>query len=224
MATKIGNGMSLTREIAAFEEKKKRSHDPDILDMIDLTTADLVATDIAGQALGVGATAPHFQLPDPAGDIVTLADLLVGGPVLLNFYRGSWCPYCNLELRAYQRELLRLTAHNTKLVAISPMLPDNSLDVAEKNNLDFPVLSDIGNLVAGQYGLVFEVDRRIQAMYRERLGNDLPTLNGDDSFTLPLPATYVIGQDGVITYAYVNADYRLRADPEEVLAAVEELV
>jgi peroxiredoxin len=82
------------------------------------------------------------------------------------------------------------------------------------------VLSDVGNKVANDFGLVFTVDSRIQAMYLQRLGNDLPTLNGDDSFTLPLPATYVIGQDGVITYSYVNADYRLRADPEDVLAAL----
>ena len=101
------------------------------------------------------------------------------------------------------------------------MLPNNSLDTAQQNQLAFPVLSDVGNTVADAFGLVFMVDTRIQAMYLERLGNDLPNLNGDGSFTLPLPATYVIGQDGVITYAYVNADYRLRADPEDVLAALE---
>lgn len=215
--------MNLTTKIAAFEEEKQRTHDRDVLDMIDATTADLVTTDIAGQALAKGDQAPAFELPDHLGNRVRSVDLLAGGPMLINFYRGNWCPYCNLELRAYQAQLERVERAKASLVAISPMLPDNSLDVAEKNQLAFPVLSDAGNKVAADFGLVFTVDARIQAMYLERLGNDLPRLNGDDSFTLPLPAIYVIGQDGTIVYAYVNSDYRLRAEPEEVLAAVEGL-
>ncbi len=212
--------MNLTSKIAAFEEEKQRTHDRDVLDMIDATTADLVATGIANQALTTGDLAPEFTLPDHQGNMVRSTDLLADGPVLINFYRGAWCPYCNLELRSYQAKLDRIQAANATLVAISPMLPDNSLDIAQKNQLAFPVLSDVGNEVATAFGLVFTVDTRIQAMYLERLGNDLPTLNGDDSFTLPLPATYVIGTDGIIMYAYVNADYRLRADPDDVLAAL----
>lgn len=213
--------MNLASKITAFEEEKQRTHNRDVLDMIDTTTADLVATGIAKQALTKGDTAPHFVLPDHQGNMVSSVELLADGPVLINFYRGKWCPYCNLELRAYQVQLERIQKAKASLVAISPMLPDNSLDLAQKNKLAFPVLSDVGNKVAAEFGLVFTVDTRIQAMYLERLGNDLPTLNGDDSFTLPLPATYVIGQDSAIIYAYVNADYRLRADPEEVLAVLE---
>jgi len=213
--------MKLTSDIAAFEAEKQRTHDRDVLDMIDTTTADLIATGIAEQALSAGQRAPGFSLPDHQGNNVHAAELLSKGPMLINFYRGEWCPYCNLELRAYQSQLNRIHRANASLVAISPMLPDSSLDLAQKNDLAFPVLSDVGNKVAAEFGLVFTVDTRIQAMYLERLGNDLPTLNGDDSFTLPLPATYVIGQDGVIAYAYVNADYRLRADPEDVLAVLE---
>ena len=213
--------MSLTKEIADFEEEKKRSHDPDVLEMIDVTTADLVASGIAEDALQAGERAPDFELPDHLGNRVRLADLLAEGPVILNFYRGSWCPYCNLELRVYQRELERIGRAGAKLVAISPMLPDASLDIAEKNALAFPVLSDVGSRVAEDFGLTFIVDTRIQQMYLERLGNDLPTLNGNDSFTLPLPATYVIGRDGTVLYAYVEADYRVRADPEEVLTVLD---
>ncbi len=212
--------MKLTREIAEFEAEKKRSHARDVLDMIDLTTADLVATGIAERALSVGDTAPDFTLPDALGKDIRLGALLAEGPAILNFYRGSWCPYCNLELRAYQRELQRIRERGAELVAISPMVPDESLSVAEKNELSFPVLSDVGCLVAEAFGLVFVVDQRIQEMYLERLGNDLPTLNADDSFRLPMAATYVIGQDGKVAYAYVEADYRVRADPEEVLAAL----
>lgn len=213
--------MSLTEEIAEFEAEKKRSHDPDVLEMIDVTTADLVASGIAEGALKAGEQAPGFDLPDHLGNRVRLTDLLSDGPVILNFYRGSWCPYCNLELRAYQRELERIDRAGARLVAISPMLPDASMDIAEKNALAFPVLSDVGSRVAEDFGLTFIVDTRIQQMYLERLGNDLPTLNGDESFTLPLPATYVIGRDGTVVYAYVEADYRVRADPEEVLAVLD---
>lgn len=210
--------MTLTKQIADFEAEKQRTHDRDVLDMIDVTTADLVNTGIAAQALSVGDAAPAFTLPDHLGNAVALSELVQMGPVLINFYRGEWCPYCNLELRAYQQHLDRIRGAGASLVAISPMLPDSSLDLAEKHDLAFPVLSDVANKVADQFGLMFTVDDRIQAMYLERLGNNLPKLNGDDSFTLPLPATYVIDQDGVITYSYVNADYRLRADPEDVLA------
>lgn len=216
--------MRLSKDIAAFEEEKQRTHDRDVLDMIDTTTADLVATGIAQQALAVGDPSPAFELPDQLGNMVRSTDVMVHGPVVLNFYRGEWCPYCNLELRAYQEKLDRMDRLGASFLAISPMLPDNSMALAEKHRLAFPVLSDVGNKVAAAFGLVFTVDSRIQAMYLQRLGNDLPTLNGDDSFTLPLPATYVIDQDGVIIYAYVNADYRLRADPEDVLAVLEDLI
>lgn len=212
--------MTLTKQIADFEDEKQRTHDRDVLDMIDVTTADLVNTGIAAQAKSTGDKAPAFTLPDHLGNSVSLDDLIANGPVIINFYRGEWCPYCNLELRAWQQHLDRIKTSGASLVAISPMLPDSSLDLAEKHALAFPVLSDVGNKVADDFGLVFTVDDRIQAMYLERLGNNLPKLNGDDSFTLPLPATYVIGQNGVITYSYVNADYRLRADPEDVLAAL----
>jgi len=212
--------MTLTKDIANFEQEKQRTHERDVLDMIDTTTKDLVATGIAAQALAKGDTAPVFALPDHMGNTVRSTDLLAAGPVLVNFYRGEWCPYCNLELRAYQQYLNRIKKAGATLIAISPMLPDNSIEIAAKNDLAFPVLSDVGNNVANDFGLMFTVDSRIQAMYLQRLGNDLPTLNGDDSFTLPLPATYVIGQDGIITYSYVNADYRLRADPEDVLEKI----
>ncbi|MEK9754981.1 MAG: peroxiredoxin-like family protein [Rhodospirillaceae bacterium] len=213
--------MKLTREIAEFEAEKQRSHARDVLDMIDLTTADLVATGIAEKALKVGDAAPDFTLPDALDNPVGLGGLLADGPLIVNFYRGSWCPYCNLELRAYQRELARIREKGAALVAISPMVPDESLSVQEKNALAFPVLSDVGCAVADAFGLVFTVDPRIQEMYLTRLGNDLPTLNGDDTFRLPMAATYVIGADGRIKYAYVEADYRTRADPEDVIAALD---
>ncbi len=213
--------MKLTREIAEFEAEKQRSHARDVLDMIDLTTADLVATGIAEKALKPGDAAPDFTLPDALGNPVAARDLLKDGPVIVNFYRGSWCPYCNLELRAYQRELPRIREMGAALVAISPMVPDESMTVKEKNALEFPVLSDVGLSVADAFGLVFTVDPRIQEMYLTRLGNDLPKLNGDDTFRLPMAATYVIGADGKIKYAYVEEDYRVRAEPEEVIAALD---
>lgn len=211
--------MKLTQEIADFEAKKQQTHPRDVLDLMDVTTADLVATGIAEQALGVGDAAPDFTLPDARGGDTRLSDLLADGPVILNFYRGSWCPYCNLELRAYQRELPRIKAKGASVAAISPMLPDGSLSQSEKESLEFAVLSDVGLEVSDAFGLVFVLDPRIKGAYIER-GNDLARYNGDPSFRLPVPATYVIGADGRIVYAYVDADYRLRADPEDAIAAL----
>jgi len=192
--------MSLTDEIAAFEEEKARTHDRDVLDLIDETTIALVNTGIAERAVGVGDRAPGFQLPDARGEIVALSDLTATGPVILTFYRGGWCPYCNLELRAYQRDLAAIRAAGGQLAAVSPLTPDNSLSVEEKNALEFPVLSDLGNKVAEAFGLVFDLDARLKPVYKERLGNDLEACNGDASYRLPLPATYVIGSGGIVSY------------------------
>ena len=153
--------MRLSKDIAAFEAEKQRTHDRDVLDMIDTTTADLVATGIAAQALAVGDQSPAFELPDQLGNMVRSTDVMVHGPVVLNFYRGEWCPYCNLELRAHQAKLDRMERLGASFLAISPMLPDNSMALAEKHQLAYPVLSDVGNEVAAAFGLVFTVDSRI---------------------------------------------------------------
>src|SRR5690242_18759249 len=143
------------------------------------------------QAIKEGEAAPDFTLPDAAGRSVTLSELLKQGPVVVTFYRGAWCPYCNLALRAYQQALPQLQALGASLVAISPQTPDNSLTMQEKNDLTFAVLSDVGNQVARAFGLVFRIDEAVQATHQQ-VGANLPAFNGDDSWELPIPGTFLI--------------------------------
>ena len=172
--------------------------------------------------IGDDDEAPNFELPDATGKQVVLEELLAVGPVVLTFYRGGWCPYCNLELRALQAALPEFRAHNATLAAVSPQTPDQSLSTAEKNELEFTVLSDVGNTVAAKFGLVFTLPESLRPIY-ENFGIDLPAHNGDNSFELPVPATYVIDQNRRVRYSFVNADYRQRAEPSELLAALADL-
>ena len=150
------------------------------------------------------------------GVLVDIKSLLNRGPVIVTFYRGGWCPYCNLELRAFQKILPEIKAAGASLVAISPEKPDDTLSTTEKNALDFEVLSDIGQKIGRAFGLVYTFSDELKWAYRE-FGLDIPGKNGADEWALPISATYVIGQDGKIMYAYSDADYRDRAEPAEVL-------
>ena len=176
----------------------------------------------AGQALGVGARAPDFALPDAMGRTVRLSDLLAEGPVVLTFYRGEWCPYCNTQLRDYQAALDEVRAEGARLLAVSPQTPDGSLTVQDRHALAFPVLSDVGNRVSRDYGLVFEVDDETRRRY-QAVGLDLAAVNGTDAWELPVPATYVIDTDGRVRAAFVEADYTQRASTSDVLAALAAL-
>lgn len=173
------------------------------------------ASGVADGALGVGDRAPDFTLPSATGERVRLSALLRDGPVVLTWYRGGWCPYCNIQLQTMQEVLPALEAAGGRLVAISPETPDNSLSTREKNELEFVVLSDRGNRVASLYGLTFALPEPVAKAY-ERFGFN--EHNGDDSNTLPLAATYVVGRDGVISWAQVDADYRRRAEPAAIIA------
>jgi len=158
-------------------------------------------------------------LPDALNRPVQLSALWQRGPLVLVFYRGGWCPYCNLELRAWQQQADALQHLGSQLVAVSPQTPDNSLSTAEKNALAFPVLSDSALQAATAFGVAFEMPPALIALYTQA-GNDLAVVNGNGRWVLPLPATYVIDRDGRIVYAHVEVDYRLRAEPADVLAAV----
>jgi peroxiredoxin len=140
---------------------------------------------------------------------------------VLTFYRGGWCPYCNLALRAYQRALPELHARGAELVAVSPQLPDSSLSTAERNALTFAVLSDAGNRVARDYGLVFAVPDEVVAYYREHRQHDLTAANGPGAWELPVPATFVIAPDATVVLADVDPDYTRRLEPAAILTALE---
>lgn len=170
--------------------------------------------------VGVGDKAAEFALPNPQGEMIVLSKLLLNGPVVLTFYRGVWCPYCNLELRLYQAILAQIQAVGGSLVAVSPMTPDNSLSMQEQNALQFHVLSDTQNQIARHYTTVFKNSASsIQAM--ADLGYDFHGFYADDSGEIPIPATFVIDQQGVITFAQsAGGDYRQRVEPQSILDAL----
>ncbi len=181
----------------------------------------LIQSGIAEGALKVGQTAPDFTLTNVQGQPVKLSDKLAQGPVVLVFYRGEWCPYCNLTLRTYQKDLSRFQELGAQLVAVSPQTADHSLAVATKNELTFEVLNDRNNNVAREYGLVFKVGEDLRP-HLSGLGADVPTFDGEDSWELPIPGVYVIGQDGLVRLAHVDPDFRNRPEPEQLLAALRQ--
>jgi len=172
---------------------------------------------IARTMLKVGARTPAIVLKNAKGETVDVANLLKKGPVVVTFYRGGWCPYCNLELKAYQEILPEIKAAGASLVAVSPEKPDDTLSTAEKNALAFEVLSDVGQKVGRAFGLVFEFTEELKNAYQS-FNLDIPARNGTPGeWALPVPATYLIDRDGKIIYAYTDPDYRDRADPHDVL-------
>jgi peroxiredoxin len=172
---------------------------------------------IARTLLKAGDRAPAIVLANAKGETVDVGTLLKNGPVIVTFYRGGWCPYCNLELKAFQDVLPEIGAAGASLVAISPEKPDDTLSTSEKNALSFEVLSDVGQKVGRAFGLVYEFTDELKSAY-QGFGLDIPALNGaPGKWALPVSATYVIDQDGAVIYAYTDVDYRNRADPRDVL-------
>lgn len=170
--------------------------------------------------LHAGDKAPLFTLPNARGEPVKIEDVLKGGPVVLTFYRGVWCPYCNLQLKQYQSILPQIKQSGANLLAISPMNPDNSAQMVQTNELGFDVLSDVGNNVARRYTTVFKnPPSSIQAM--ADLGYDFHSFYGDSSAELPVPATFVIAPDTSILFAHsAGGDYRERSEPLSILDAL----
>ena len=207
---------TLQQQIEAFQAQLAKQLPPEMLAELAKSSAALTQTGIARQSVKAGEQAPDFTLPDVFGNEVTLSELLKQGPVVVTFYRGEWCPFCNLQLRAYQRILPQIQSVGATLVAISPQMPDHSLSTVEKKELTFSVLSDVGNTVARAYRLVFTLEERIRPLYTT-IGSDLPTFNGDASWELPMPATFLVAQDGTVRLAFVAEDFTRRLEPADLL-------
>jgi peroxiredoxin len=186
-------------------------------------TDELIASGAASRALKVGDKAPVFILRDSHGQEVSSADLLKRGPLVVTFYRGVWCPYCNMDLQAIKAAVPEIRKRGAELVAISPQTAANSRRSQRENKLSFPILSDPGNEVAARFGLRFALPDYLRALYRNAFKNDLSVVNGDESWTLPMPARFVIGPDGIIRYAEVNPDYTRRPDPEELTPVLDRM-
>jgi len=190
--------------------------------MYERAEAALEASGIADRVLREGDTAPEFELPDALGRTVRLIDLLNQGPVIFSFYRGQWCPFCNLELRGLQRALVEVDAAGASLVAISPNTPDVSRETVKKLELEFPVLSDRDNLVARQFNLVYAMTEENVDMYKA-IDRDVGEMNGTGKWELPIPATYVVDGERTIRYAFIDLNHRRRAEPSEVAAVAARL-
>lgn len=214
--------MSFQDELAGIKRMSAEKRGAEVIAAYEKGIDELRADGIAGRALAIGDTMPGFALPNADGATVRSADLLGRGPLVVTFYRGGWCPYCNLELRAYQAQAARLAAAGATVVAISPEVPDEAAKTAASNALAFDVLSDAGNAVARSFGLVFRLSDELVEIYR-RNGNDLEKRNGDGSWELPVPGTFVVDAGGRVALADVDPDYTRRLDPEQVIAAVERL-
>lgn len=210
----------LQDQLDQISEQTRRLVQPERLQPSENAVAELFASGIAEQILAVGSSAPEFVLPDSNGRNVRSADLLALGPVIVNFFRGRWCPYCMAELEAWRDFYPELRARGTLLVAISPQTVHQNDLLQQQHRLPFPVLSDTGSLVAERFQLVYTVPAYHQKHYRSILVN-LPFMNGDASWRLPLPATYLIQRDEKIAFAQAHADFRVRPEPEEVLAALD---
>lgn len=209
--------MPLKDELESIKATFAQKNDPSVVAAYERGIDELRAAGLEANALKPGDLAPDFTLPDATGKPVKLSERVKAGPVVLKFYRGGWCPYCNLELRAYQKALPELEAVGAQLIAVSPESPDNSLSTKEKNALGYSVVTDRGGKVAGEYRLAFRLSPELEALYKAR-GRDLAEWNGGD-WTLPVPGTFVIGTDGRIALAHVDADYRARLEPAEAIAA-----
>jgi peroxiredoxin len=185
-------------------------------------TAELIASGQADRALKAGDKAPAFTLLDSDGREVSSTELLASGPLVVTFYRGVWCPYCNLDLQAIEEAADEIRSHGASLVAISEQNANFSRKAQRDNKLSFPILSDVGGDVADLFGLRFELPAYLVDVYKS-FSIDLAAINNEAGWTLPMPARYVIAQDGVIAYAEINPDYTLRPEPSELLPVLRSL-
>ncbi|MEM7183831.1 MAG: peroxiredoxin-like family protein [Spirochaetota bacterium] len=211
----------LTQELEELKTNFSKKASQEKKDAYETGIKEVAESGILSKALKKGDTAKDFTLKNALGKEISLYEELKEGPVLLVWYRGGWCPYCNLTLHHLQKKLPEFQKYNANLIAITPELPDKSLSTKEKHKLQFQVVSDVGNKVAKDYGIVFKVNAEVSKYYKEKF--NLQEYNGDASDELPLAATYIIEKSGKITYAFLDADYRKRADPEELLSVLRSM-
>jgi peroxiredoxin len=219
MSQTATSATTLADSIATFTAGMAKHAPAEVIATLGAELQKLADSGIAGRALRVGVKAPAFTLPDAHGTEVALSGLLARGPVVVTFYRGGWCPFCDLQLRAYQGVLGQIHDLGAELVAISPQTPDYALSDVEKKQLTFPVLTDKSNRVARDYGLVFSLSDALRGL-QTAFGNPIPKFNGDDSWELPMPGTFVLDGGGVVRLAHVDPDYMKRLEPSAILEAL----
>ena len=215
---KLGNSLQ-----AELDGKRAGSKIPDSARMtMEQATEELEKSGIIAKAKSKGDKFVDFTLPNINGENVKLSEKLKDGPVILTFYRGGWCPYCNIQLKAYQDLLEEFKAAGGQLIAVSPESSDSGSTTVDKNKIEYEILSDNLNKVARKYGLVFKLSEELKNVYL-KFGLDLEKNQGNDSWELPVPATYVIDKNGEIVYSFLNVDYVQRAEPKDIVEALNSL-
>jgi peroxiredoxin len=214
--------MSLTDDLSTFKDRAQAQMPAEHWHAISKSVEDFVQTWNPADAVNVGQPFPDFSLSDATGKQVSLKDLIATGPLLITFYRGGWCPYCNMALKALQDSLSAIKAKGVTLVAISPELPDQSLTMQEKSGIQFPVLSDVGNNLARKLGILFQQPDMMRPILKAH-GVDLQARNGDDSYQVPFPASYLVGSTGMIQSAFLDPDYTRRLEPSTALGWIDEM-
>lgn len=219
MSPNVPSTTSLGDSIAAFTANMAKHAPAGVVATLGAELRKLADSGIAALAPRVGAKAADFSLPDTSGKVVTLSGLVGRGPAVVTFYRGGWCPFCDLQLRAYQGVLSQIRDLGAELVAISPQTPDYALSDVEKKQLTFPVLTDKDNEAARTYGLVYSLSETLRSL-QTAFGNPIPKFNGNDSWELPMPGTFVVNSGGVIRLVHVDPDYMKRLEPSAILDAL----
>jgi len=213
----------LDQELKRLMNDFKQSAPEDVQEIIGKGISTLAESDLIANAVKTGDKAPDFVLSNQLGEKISLSNLLQNGPVVLTWYRGGWCPFCNMQLQYMQLSLPAFQELGASLIALTPEKPDGSLSVKEKNELEFEVLSDSNNQVAKSYGIVFKLEDEVSELYKNKFGLDLEAYNDSNSDELPVPATYVIDKTGLVKYAYLNADYTKRAEPQDIIEVLKTL-
>lgn len=215
------NDVTVTEKLDAKKEDFMATADQQKIDEYEKGIQEVAESGVLDRAKNVGDQAPDFTLPDASGENVTLSALLETGPVVLIWYRGEWCPYCNIYLQDIQDHASKFEEAGAHVLAVSPETPEHAVSIKDKLALGYHVLSDAKSKVAEDYGVVYTLPDNIAKRYQEAF--DLHGVNDDDRNVLPLSASYVINQNGLITYAYLNADYRERAETSVLLEQVQKL-
>ncbi|MBT1064094.1 AhpC/TSA family protein [Bowmanella sp. Y26] len=208
--------MDLRVRISEYKQQDPMRASSQLLDAISRSLSLLQHSDVKRQALKEGDVAPQVRFKDLQNQLVLLSDLLTNGPLILSFYRGGWCPYCVLELKAWH-DAIAACQQPVNFVAVTPEIAVHAKQTHSDNNLQFPILVDSKNQAANQFGLTWHIDDDMRELM-EKWHIDLTKRNCTQGFELPIPATYVLGADGRILYAFIEEDYTQRAEPAEVLA------
>ena len=210
---------TLTMQIEQLNRELSSQLPHEIVAAFAQSIEDLKSNKMEENSIQIGEKIPEFSLPNTQGEIINSVEFSKNKKIILAFYRGSWCPYCNLELKFLQENLSRIKEKNAVLIAISPQSPDHSLVLAEKNNLEFEILTDTDNAFAEKLGIVFQLQDFVLPYY-QGLGIDLSDYNKNNDNKLPVPAVFVIDENRVVTYKFLDVNYMSRVNVEELIEAL----